>query len=281
MRRVEEERRSVDSPEGPSGRTASFYGRSLIWPHAVLVGIAIALLLAYWVRFQLLTFHEQSFATQEFSRLFDLNGEANIPSWYSCLLWQIAALRAFVLSRTDFGRTGGVPNRFFWIGLAATALLLSLDEAAQIHEMIGAIADRYGMLLPVYSWIPFGTAFAVLLAVAFGRFILGLQHVVALTILASGFIFVLGAIGFESLGALVELGSLGDFPLGITWDQAVGLEEMCEMLGIILFGFALALQRMKTNVRYRDLGLSATPQGDKAAHAPPNAPNASGWEAPE
>ena len=34
--------------QGPSGRAAPFYGRSLIWPHAVLVGIAIVLLLADW-----------------------------------------------------------------------------------------------------------------------------------------------------------------------------------------------------------------------------------------
>ena len=135
----------------------------------------------------------------------------------------------------------------FWIGLSATALLLSLDEAAQIHEMIGAIAERYGMVLPVYAWVPFGIAIAALLAAAFGRFILGLPRAVALMILASGFIFVLGAIGFESLGALVELGSLSDFPIGITWDQTIGLEEMCEMLGIILFGFALAVQQR--NVR--------------------------------
>jgi hypothetical protein len=134
-----------------------------------------------------------------------------VPRWYSCLLWQIVALRAFVLSRTDLGSTAAIPNRVFWIGLAATALLLSLDEAAQIHEMIGAIAERYGMVLPVYAWVPFGIAFAALLAVAFGRFILGLPRAVALMILASGFIFVLGAIGFESLGALVELGSLSDF----------------------------------------------------------------------
>jgi hypothetical protein len=55
--------------EDRSGRAASSSNRSLIWLHAVLVGIVIALLLADWGRIELLTFHEQSFAIREFSRL--------------------------------------------------------------------------------------------------------------------------------------------------------------------------------------------------------------------
>ncbi len=67
-------------------------------------------------------------------RLFDLDAEANIPTWYSSaklfLLAQALAVLALVLSRRS--RLDAAPFLF----LAALALFLSLDETATLHERL-------------------------------------------------------------------------------------------------------------------------------------------------
>ncbi|HJQ27543.1 MAG TPA: hypothetical protein VKA60_26895 [Blastocatellia bacterium] len=79
--------------------------------------------------------------------LFDLDGEANIPAWFSSAQLLLIALTLWTASR--FRRPEPLPSRRFLNLLAAGFLLLSLDETAQVHETItGVIGSRYA------DWVP-------------------------------------------------------------------------------------------------------------------------------
>src|ERR1044071_1537856 len=95
--------------------------------------------------------------------LFDLDGEANIPAWFSSAQLLAIALTLWVTNRFRSDHT--MPSRLFLNLLAAGFLVLSLDETAQIHETItGIIGSRYA------DWVPLllshHKAFAVLALVA-------------------------------------------------------------------------------------------------------------------
>lgn len=84
---------------------------------------------------------------QPFHLLFNLDGEANIPAWFSS-----AQLLAIALTLWTGGRSRGEwpqPSRWFLNLLAVGFLLLSLDETAQVHETVtGLIGSRY------IDWVP-------------------------------------------------------------------------------------------------------------------------------
>jgi hypothetical protein len=94
--------------------------------------------------------------------LFDLDGEANIPAWFSSAQLLLIALTLWTANR--FRGDKPLPSRRFLNLLAVGFLLLSLDETAQVHETItGVIGSRYA------DWVPqlFSShkAFAVLATV--------------------------------------------------------------------------------------------------------------------
>lgn len=73
---------------------------------------------------------------------FNIDAEANIPAWLSTILLFSVSMTAFFIYRLDSGLSR-VDSRWrkFWIGLGLLFLFLSLDEAAQIHEIIDQLTD--------------------------------------------------------------------------------------------------------------------------------------------
>src|SRR5512134_1570111 len=74
--------------------------------------------------------------------MFNLDGEGNIPSWYSA-----SKLLAVALSAYFYGRLILLSDRVAgWLILLGAALFayLSMDEGATLHEKIG---DRFNMLV--------------------------------------------------------------------------------------------------------------------------------------
>lgn len=221
----------------PDARRRGYFPN--IRPYLPLIGAIAVLLLAYWIIRQLPSAQDQSASVKMFVRLFDLNGENNVPTWFTSLLWQVGALCCYLLSRADLERTGRVRNGVFWIALGCAALFFSLDEVAEIHEGVGDIIDAYATDLPVYGWVFYGVGLVAVAGLFFGRFILTLPRDTALTIVLAGAVFVTGALGFETLGALVELGTLKQFPAGLNWGRSIAIEEVLEMMGAVLLIVAL------------------------------------------
>jgi len=67
-------------------------------------------------------------------RLFDLNHEKNVPTWYASMLLLVCALLlAFICC---IARQAQDPRAVAWGCLSAALLSLSIDESAAIHEQV-------------------------------------------------------------------------------------------------------------------------------------------------
>lgn len=176
--------------------------------------------------------------------LLDLNGEHNLPSWFSSvqLLWAAALLAGLAASEPD--------RRWGWTGLSAVFVCLSIDEAASIHEMLNrplrALLHAGPMLF--FPWVIVGGAAVLAMAFVYGPFILTLREPVRSRALLSAVVFVTGAIGVE----MVSAPFYARYGKGTLLNLAlVTLEEVCEMAGVALFISALVARARERQAAVR------------------------------
>jgi hypothetical protein len=168
--------------------------------------------------------------------LFDLSIEHNVPTFYSAVAILLASVQLALLARADRGKPEG--RRGYWIALSLIFLFLAVDESVAIHEEIGDFFERYieatGYLY--YMWVvPYGIA-VIVIGLFFLRFVLSLPATTRNRFIAAGVIFLAGAIGLELPGAR-EADIHGTDT--ILYFVLYTLEEVLEMLGIVLFNYAL------------------------------------------
>jgi hypothetical protein len=176
--------------------------------------------------------------------LFDLNGEANAPSWYSSLLWLIAATLAFLISQSERIKQG----KFIWNWgmFCAACIFLSADEAMMIHERIGdaisKIFKKWEFLRMdrgwLYSWMYWGIGFLSAFLFLNYKFLLALPRRTLYLLCTSGAIFLSGAIGVELFSAWNEHGirtinSMKEFTL------LIAAEKTLEMAGVVALIYTL------------------------------------------
>lgn len=175
-------------------------------------------------------------ARDSFVRLFSLDGEANIPAWYSSSLVLLASMLLGIIGVAK----KRLDDRYalHWGALSLIFLYLSLDEAAIIHEMSIKplrVLIRTGGLL-YYAWVVPGAAAVFIVGLAYVRFLAALPARTRLLFLVAGTLFVGGSLGMESLsGQHAELygkGSLG-------YHVIITIEESLEMSGVIVYLYAL------------------------------------------
>ena len=168
--------------------------------------------------------------------LFNLEHEANVPTWFSSgLLLVSAALIAAIAWRKKESR-----DRYFrhWLALSIIFLFLSLDEAAQIHEMTTGISrdifKASGLLY--YAWIIPAGSFVLILCVTYLGFLLHLPLKIRHLFLLSAVLFLSGAMGLEMFeGRLTEVGRYMD----ASYTTLVTFEEALEMTGAALLVYSL------------------------------------------
>ena len=82
---------------------------------------------------------------------FNINGEANIPTWYSTiLLFSVSAASLLIYGLSLRLPKNGQRLRAFWLGFGSVYAFFSLDEAAMIHE----IFDRLTLVKWFYVYAP-------------------------------------------------------------------------------------------------------------------------------
>lgn len=188
-----------------------------------------------------------------FVRLFNLEGENNLPSWYSSV--------ALLLSSVALGYIGlhhnqeADPFAWHWLALALLFFCLSTDEAASIHEMsaspIHHWLERVGHVDSVISvigtaWLLAGIPFAVIVFLGFWRFLLHLPFATRSLFLVAGSLYIMGAIGLEALGGRYIAHHGGSHTL--TYEMMVAMEEGLEMLGVVVFLYALMMYMAKHGI---------------------------------
>jgi hypothetical protein len=169
-----------------------------------------------------------------FVKLFDLNLESNIPSWYSsCALLFCAYLLAHIAYlKKGFSYSG------HWKVLSFIFVYLSADEAAALHEkwnfLLHPLIHTTGPL--AFPWvIPF-SIFVIIVLLSYLKFLGHLVTRIRWLFLAAGSIYVGAALGSE----LIEGYLLGDSGIEtFAFQLAVALEEFLEMFGIVIFIYAL------------------------------------------
>lgn len=169
-----------------------------------------------------------------------LNGEGNVPAFYSSLQLLACALVLALIARVSW-RTNS-RWRFHWALLGFGFLYLSFDEAAQLHELL-SIVGRAAAAGPTNHAIWVGPAMVAVVPIglAFIPFLLALPLKTALLMVVSGTLFLTGAAGIEVIQAE------NDDVEGLAYHCLVVVEETLEMMGIALFLFTL-LRVLATHV---------------------------------
>jgi hypothetical protein len=169
--------------------------------------------------------------------LFDFDIEGNFPTFYSAVAMLLATGLLALITRANWNRENG--HRAYWLLLTCIMLFLSFDEATAIHETIGSYFEEFldasGFLY--FMWVvPYGVAVG-LLGLFFLKFVFALPAQTRNRFIAAGIIFLSGAMGLEVFGAReADLNGTET----ITYCVLYTFEELLEMLGIVLFIYALA-----------------------------------------
>ncbi len=173
-----------------------------------------------------------------FIDLFSVNLEESIPTWYSTLLlFSSAVLLAFIAA---IKRKHKEPYAAHWIGLSILFLYLSMDEGAAIHEIfvdpLQAAFNTTGYL--AFAWQIVFVPLVVIFALLYLKFLFHLPTRIRNLLILAGVLFVGGAVVVEAISAnRWYLDGGVSFP----YLAIATVEELCEMLGVVVFIFALLL----------------------------------------
>lgn len=188
-------------------------------------------------------------------KTFDLNREANIPSWYSSFALLFCA---FLLANIAHVKKGS-SFEFHWKILSFIFVYLSMDEAAELHEKLNFLLrplSQNGTPL-AFPWIIPGSIFAGFVLLYYLKFLGHLPNYTRLLILFGGATYLLGALGSE----VIESYFLGaSYIETFAFQLSVVLEESLEMFGIVIFVYALLTYLQ---------GLSAHSDAQQQEHHPP------------
>ena len=169
-------------------------------------------------------------------RLFNLDAEANVPSWYSSSLLLLCSVLLGVIGQAKL--LARDPYATHWRFLAILFLGMSLDEAAGFHEMLArplrSTLHVSGILY--YAWVIPAAAAVLLIGLAYLRFLIALPHETRRLFVLAGGIYVGSALGLELVEgywATVH----GENNLTLRLIEAV--EDVGEMFGLVVFLYAL------------------------------------------
>ena len=167
---------------------------------------------------------------------FDLEEEANIPTWYSSAALLMCAGLLAVIAAAKKGSGGRYSGR--WYGLSFIFLLMSVDESATLHEKVGVaiskVFDTGGLLY--YAWVIPAAAFLVIFGLAYLGFFAALPTDTKWLFLGAGALYVGGALALEMAEGLHnDLYSKSDAMSAVLG----GGQDVVEMLGVLVFTYAL------------------------------------------
>lgn len=183
---------------------------------------------------------------------FNVAHEGNIPAWCSSAALLVATCLLALIGAVKYRRRDAFAAH--WLVLAGMFLYLSMDEASQLHEMSERLFDRPHLSgLFFYPWVIVGTSAVLMIGLAYLKFLLHLPPEIRRIVLTAGAIFVGGALGVEAIsGRYDELHGFDN----LTYHLIVGIEEGCEMAGIVMFIYGLvrylALTVGKVVLSFRD-----------------------------
>ena len=181
-------------------------------------------------------FYRDSRFAKYFLTVFSLDGEANIPTFYSSLTLLFSSLLLSVIAHAK--NLDSSPYKQHWKILSFIFLFLCLDEAGQLHEKLiypmRSLVKGTGVLH--FTWIvPIGFLVAIFL-LSYAKFLFHLPVSTKKLFVAASALYIGGGIGMELPGGyLASTTGMQSVPYLIV----TTIEESLEMLGIVVFIHAL------------------------------------------
>ena len=191
-----------------------------------VAALAVGALGLVYLRFE----HEVSYL-YGLAPLFDPSREANVPTWFSSSL--------LLGSAVALSQVRG-PDRRWWLVLAAVFALASLDETANLHELLSRQARRefqpgFGQLWVIVLGPP-----ALVFAAVYARFVQRQRREVRRPFALGAALFLGGALGVEIVEIVLERRGSGALTVALT----MLAQEVMELLGAVML-----LHASLTNLR--------------------------------
>lgn len=168
--------------------------------------------------------------------IFDLDQEANIPTFYaSAAILLCAVLLALI---AIIRRKQAKRDYLYWAGLSAVFLFLSIDEFATIHEYLVKPLRNALHLSGIFyfAWVIPYIVVGFILFLVYLRFLFSLPQKVRNLFIIAGIIYIVGAAGFEMVNVYWS-NHYGE--KNASYALLTSCEEILEMLGILVFIHAL------------------------------------------
>jgi hypothetical protein len=168
------------------------------------------------------------------ARWFNLDREANVPTFFSALLLGLAAA-LLALSGTHHARRHD-PAARQWVVLAWIFAFLSLDEVAGIHERLG-IWLRHAVALD--EWVHFvwplpAIVLVAALYLAYWPWFAALDRATRRGVVIAAAVYLAGAVGMELVSGFYWART-GSYRVDLAYAGITTVEETLEMLGMLLF----------------------------------------------
>ncbi len=204
--------------------------------------VAVVLLLAVLsVVGQVVRYRATNESVREIALLFKLSAEQTIPAYFSAIL--LLAAGVLLLTIGGATRQQGRPFARHWTVLGVIFAYLSVDEAVGIHEMALAPMQHalgsYAVGFLYYAWVVPAAAIVVALGAVYLRFVIHLPATVRTRVIVAGMLYVGGALGMEMVGAYYA-STIGAST--VRYALSALIEETMEMLGVVVFIYALLIQ---------------------------------------
>ena len=207
--------------------------------HAIAHALAtiIALLLAASLLGQLSRYEFGHDYVYGLVQLFNVDGERNIPTFFTVLLAAVSATLLVVIGFAS--KRGDNKDSRYWFALAAGFVFLGYDEAFQVHEqlilpmrkLMGSASSGFFY----YGWVVPGMAGVCALALFFFRFLLRLPAATRNWMLVSGALYLGGALVMEMLDGKYA----ASYGQDLMYSVLVTIEEGLEMSGLAALAYTL------------------------------------------
>lgn len=182
-------------------------------------------------------------ASIHFDRLFNLNKESNVPTWFSSMLWALSGVTALGCRR--LAKT--IRERRAWLVISLGLIAISIDEVAMIHEnVLGLLGGKWvgnmlGIEIRDNPWPLLATPFLIVGMVWF----LNELKVCFKDSNRAKLLVILGAFTVITGGWFVETMMYFNLHHWVRWQRytQVLLEESLEMFGAIIVLSGLLIHR--------------------------------------
>lgn len=183
-------------------------------------------------------------------KLFLFSEEANIPTLFSSISLLISSLILYLISQLNkiiFSQ------KKYWRMLSFIFIFLAIDETAGIHEKVGSLISFkiIDALFLTKSWVVVYGIFLILFCFYFRNFLIKLDKKFRIGFILSGFIYLIGALGFEIFADYIISNPFSFFKSNyfLIMSTIITMEDTFEMVGIAIFNFYLLQFITKNKLR--------------------------------